>query len=76
MLGAIVGDIVGSVYERRGNAVKTLDFPLFSDHSHWTDGTVLTMAVADTLLNGRPYGETIRAYALEHPHAGYGHQFK
>lgn len=76
MLGAIVGDIVGSVYERRGNAVKTLDFSLFSDHSHWTDDTVLTMAVADTLLNGRPYGETIRAYALEHPHAGFGGMFR
>jgi len=76
MLGAIVGDIVGSVYERRGNAVKTLDFRLFSDYSHWTDDTVLTMAVADTLLSGRPYSETIRSYALEHPHAGYGHLFK
>lgn len=76
MLGAIVGDIVGSVYEGRGKAIKTLDFPLFSQYSHWTDDTVLTIAVADALLHGHPYGETIRAYALAHPHAGYGHQFK
>ena len=75
MLGAIVGDMVGSVYEGRGKAIKTLGFPLFSQYSHWTDDTVLTVAVADSLLNGRPYGETIRAYALGHPHAGYGHRF-
>jgi len=75
MLGAIVGDMVGSVYEGRGKAIKTLNFPLFTERSRWTDDTVLTMAVADTLLNGHPYGETIRAYALGHPHADYGHRF-
>jgi len=47
MLGAIVGDIVDSVHEGRGNAIKTPDFPLFRDYSHWTDDSVLTMAVAD-----------------------------
>jgi uncharacterized repeat protein (TIGR02543 family) len=76
MLAAIVGDIVGSVYECWGNAIKTPDFPLSSDYSHWTDDTVLTMTVADTLLSGRSHSETIRAYTLVHPHSGYGHQFK
>lgn len=60
MLGTMVGDIVGSVHERRRNAVKTLDFLLFSDYSHWTDDTVLTVAVAETLLTGRLYEEALR----------------
>lgn len=47
VLEAIVGDIVGSVHGRRGSAVKTLDFLLFSDHLHWVDDTVLTMAAGE-----------------------------
>jgi len=70
MLGAVAGDIVGSVYEF--NPTKSLDFPLFTRESCWTDDTVLTMAVAEAILTGRPYAETIRAFAREHPHAGYG----
>ena len=45
MLGAIAGDVIGSVHERAGT--KTKDFPLFVDHSQFTDDTVLTVAVAD-----------------------------
>src|SRR5450759_762143 len=48
MLGAVAGDIIGSVYEF--HAIKSMDFPLFSKGSAWTDDTVLTMAVAQTLL--------------------------
>ena len=44
MLGAIVGDIVGSVYE--WNNIKTKDFPLFREDSFFTDDTVMTCAVA------------------------------
>jgi len=73
MLGAVAGDIVGSIYEF--NPVKSLDFPLFTPESCWTDDTVLTMAVAEALLTGRPYGETIRAFARKHPNAGYGSMF-
>jgi ADP-ribosylglycohydrolase len=73
MLGAIAGDIIGSVYEF--HPIKRMTFPLFSAGSAWTDDTVLTMAVAQTLLTGRPYEETLRAFALAHPDAGFGGMF-
>ena len=50
MLGAIIGDIVGSVYE--WNNIKTKDFPLFSDKCFFTDDTVVTIAVADAIMQG------------------------
>ena len=50
MLGAIIGDIVGSPYEF--NNIKTTDFPLFSNKSKFTDDTVMTMAVAEALMEG------------------------
>jgi len=73
MLGAIAGDIIGSVYEF--HPIKTQQFPLFSGRSDWTDDTALTMAVAQTILTGQPYAETIRAFGLQHPGAGYGGRF-
>lgn len=50
MLGAIVGDIVGSVYE--WNNIKSKDFPLFSEKCFFTDDTVMTIAIADALMEG------------------------
>lgn len=50
MLGAIIGDIVGSVYEWHN--IKTKDFPLFRDDCFFTDDTVMTVATADALMNG------------------------
>ena len=50
MLGAIVGDIVGSIYEFNNHKFK--DFDLFGPGCTFTDDTVLTVAVADWLLNG------------------------
>jgi ADP-ribosylglycohydrolase len=50
MLGAIIGDIIGSVYEH--NNIKTKDFPLFRDGCRFTDDSVITVAVADALFNG------------------------
>lgn len=73
MLGAVAGDIIGSVYEF--HPIKPMDFPLFTMRSEWTDHTVLTMAVAETMLTGRPYEETFREFALENPHAGSGGTF-
>jgi ADP-ribosylglycohydrolase len=73
MLGAIAGDIIGSVYER--NPVKHTDFPLFGAESRFTDDTVLTMAIADCLLHDKPYAATLRQYALAYPQAGYGGTF-
>lgn len=73
MIGAIAGDIIGSPYE--GHEIKTVDFPLFCNASTFTDDTVLTVAVADAILNGRDYGITIKEYGRKYPYAGYGGMF-
>lgn len=76
MLGAIAGDIIGSIYEGRGKKIKTEDFPLFSPGCHFTDDTVLTVAVAEVLLTGGSYAQTYQAYAKRYPNAGYGSTFR
>jgi len=75
MIGAIAGDIIGSVYE--GRPIKTKTFPLFSPRAVFTDDTVLTVAVAvaDAILSGTPYIESIRRIGRQYPHAGYGGSF-
>jgi ADP-ribosylglycohydrolase len=73
MIGAIAGDIIGSVYERNG--IKTKDFPLFSSQSRYTDDTVLTIAVAQAILTGEKYTDSIREFGQRYPHAGYGGSF-
>lgn len=73
MLGAIIGDVVGSVYEH--HRIKTTDFPLFHHRSRFTDDTVLTIAVAEAILNQTGYGEAIKAYGQRYPDAGYGGSF-
>ena len=60
MLGAIAGDIIGSVFER--NNVKSTDFPLFCEGSRFTDDTVLTVAVAHAVLDNLDYAETLKLY--------------
>lgn len=45
MLGAVIGDVVGSVYEFHNT--RDYSFPMFSSSSNYTDDTVMTMAVAD-----------------------------
>jgi len=73
MLGAIAGDIIGSVYER--SPIKTEEFPLFSAGSVFTDDTVLTVACADGILTGREFSNTLREYYFRYPNAGYGARF-
>lgn len=73
MIGAIAGDIIGSVYENL--RTKNKGFRLFTPLSTFTDDTVLTVAVADAILRGAGYGETIKRYALRHPMRGYGPRF-
>lgn len=73
MLGAIVGDIIGSV--RENLRIKRKDFNLFTPLSFYTDDTVLTVAVADAILNTKDYGKTIKAYARRRPLRGYGPKF-
>lgn len=73
MIGAIAGDIIGSVYEYR--QIKTKDFPLFDPRCEFTDDTVLTVAVADAILSGRPYIDSVREIGRRYPGAGYGGAF-
>jgi len=73
VLGAIAGDIIGSVYE--WNNVKTTEFPLFSPSSTFTDDTVLTVAVAEVLLKNGDYREAFKRYFRRYPDAGYGSMF-
>ncbi len=73
MIGAIAGDIIGSVYE--GHPIKTKRFPLFQPQCRFTDDTVLTVAIADAIVNRRPYLDAVSAFGRRHPHAGYGRAF-
>lgn len=73
MLGAVAGDIIGSVYE--GHPIKTMDFALFAPASRFTDDTVLTVAAAFSILENRSYADCFRTFALLYPDAGYGDRF-
>lgn len=73
MLGAIVGDIIGSAWE--GSGEKRYDFPLITKASRFTDDTVMTVAVAQVLLDDLDYAETMREYGRRYPFAGYGMHF-
>ena len=85
MYGAILGDIIGSPYEfDRGG--KTKYFPLFSKYSGFTDDTVMTVAVADALLDAKPGDDphwirnrltgAMQWWGKKYPYAGYGGMFR
>ena len=67
MLGAIAGDIIGSIYENF--RTKRRNFRQFTPFSFFTDDTVLTVAVADAILHQKDYGDSIRKYAWRYPFA-------
>jgi len=73
MKGAITGDIIGSTYE--WNRIKHKEFDLFPKGTDFTDDTVLTIALADAILNNLSYKESIHAYARSFPERGYGGMF-
>ncbi len=75
MLGAILGDIIGSTYEFANT--KDYNFDLFPAGSNYTDDTVLTVAVADAIINNINYGENIQQWARKYPHpkGAYGGSF-
>ena len=66
MLGAIVGDIVGSRFEF-ANTHRT-DFELFADGCDYTDDTICTVAVADALLRGANFADTLQTWCRRSPH--------
>jgi ADP-ribosylglycohydrolase len=74
MIGAIIGDIVGSRFEK--NNVKHKHFELFTKQSRFTDDTVLTIAIADSLLSAGDYESNVKKYGRRYPFAGYGKTFK
>lgn len=74
MLGAIAGDIIGSVYEF--HRTKHYDFQLFEVGSNFTDDTILTVAVADCLLHKKEYAVAFEEYGNKYPYAGYGVRFR
>lgn len=85
MYGAILGDIIGSPFEfDRGN--KSKDFPLFSKESHFTDDTVMTIAVAEAFMDAQGAKDiewirrrlitSMQHYGRLYPHAGYGGMFR
>jgi len=74
MIGAIAGDIIGSVFEQAN--IKHKNFPLFCKQSCFTDDTVMSLALADALLHGREIAETFRTFYRWYPRAGYGTLFK
>ena len=76
MIGSIIGDIVGSIYEF-GN-IKTKDFDFLSDKCSFTDDSVLTVATADWILKGGQVAKYYSHYGYENPWpmGGYGESFK
>ncbi|MFO0959256.1 MAG: ADP-ribosylglycohydrolase family protein [Isosphaeraceae bacterium] len=73
MIGAIAGDIIGSPYER--DPIKTTHFRLFHPDCRFTDDSVLTIALADSLMHGGTYVDLLKRYYRAYPRAGYGGQF-
>ncbi|HYW02897.1 MAG TPA: ADP-ribosylglycohydrolase family protein [Gammaproteobacteria bacterium] len=74
MLGAIAGDIVGSVFEF--DNLRDRDFPLFAEDATFTDDTVLTVALAETLLHGGDYAEAMKRWYARYPNVSYGGRFR
>ena len=85
MYGAILGDIIGSPYEFDQNNIKTTEFELFSERSEFTDDSIMTLAVAEALMDcGIDAGEetmkkalvdSMKKYGGRYPFAGYGADF-
>jgi ADP-ribosylglycohydrolase len=73
MLGALAGDIIGSIFE--WNNINTTHFNLFNPNCFFTDDSVLTVALADSILTGTPYGKNLKKFFHLYPGRGYGGSF-
>lgn len=73
MLGAITGDIVGSIYESA--QIKTESFEFFNEYCSFTDDTVMTVAIAEALLHNLSYSLNMQNWGRKYPNAGYGISF-
>jgi len=74
MLGAIAGDIIGSVYEFKNT--NDYNFLLFSENSKFTDDTILTIAQADSIINNKDWISTLHEYFDKYTNYGYGGGFQ
>lgn len=76
MLGAIIGDVVGSIYEFNNHRWKAFD--LFNKKMFFTDDTVMTCAVAQSLVTdeGKSVVKYLKDYGCAYPHKGYGGSFR
>ena len=75
MIGAIIGDIAGSRFEF--NNTSDYNFELFSKESSFTDDTICTIAIADAIVSGKSYRDSILEWCRKYPHpmGGYGASF-
>ena len=73
MLGAIAGDVLGSIHEF--NPLKAKEFELFNTECKFTDDTVMTVAVAEACMNEEPYVDSLQTWGRKYPYAGYGSWF-
>jgi len=86
MYGAILGDIIGSVYEGDRHNVKHKDFPLFAENSRFTDDTLMTIAIADGIMNAgmtddvdllkKALVQSMQKFGRKYPDIGYGPRFR
>lgn len=82
MLGAVIGDIIGSIYER--NNIKTKSFELWNKKCRFTDDTVMTIAVGMALIDSKSKSgefakcliKRLKEYGEAYPNVGYGKMFK
>ena len=76
IIGAIIGDIVGSRFEKRYNKSIPYDFELFTPRNTFTDDTVMTCAIADWLYHRRDLVQCLQEWGRKYPHRGYGGVFR
>ena len=74
LIGAIFGDIVGSLYE--WNNIKTTKFEIFNPEAFFTDDSVLTIALAESILSGTDYNKNIKKFFNLYPDESYGTSFR
>ena len=74
IIGAVAGDIIGSVYEHRN--VRKKDFLLFSPKTRFTDDSVMTFATMYAILNNADFAKIYQAFGRKYPGRGYGGRFR
>lgn len=74
ILGAIAGDVIGSIYEMK--EIDGFDFDFYDERCRFTDDTVLTVAVTDCILHQKDFSKTIWEYGHKYPGRGFGGTFR